>query len=304
MHKSAIAMHSFLQWGCAAVPQEYDVNSAINIGICAPSRAITRNMAQAVTDYAAAHFPRAVLHFHDQCFAAHGHFAGDDTQRRDAFVEMANNPALDALWFARGGYGAARIAGDIIAGLNETARGKIYMGYSDGGNLLGALYDAGIGQVCHGPMVADINRDGGEAAIGRALGWLCEGQADALDASLGAAIFDGAPVAAFNLMTLAMMAGTPLMPDLAGHVLMLEEIDEHHYAIDRAMFHITSHLADKGLAGISMGRFSGIPQNTIDFGMSAEEIVRYWCERSGIAWAGHCDIGHDADNKVVPFGRL
>lgn len=285
------------------MPQEYDVNSTINmgvnIGICAPSRAITRDMAQAVTDYAAAHFPRASLHFHAQCFAAHGHFAGSDEQRRDGFIAMANDPALNAIWFARGGYGAARIAADVAAALNDAARAKSYMGYSDGGNMLGALYGAGIGQVSHGPMVADITRNGGEAAIDRALGWLCEGRADAIDASLR----DGKPVAAFNLMTLAMMVGTPLMPDLAGHVLMIEEIDEHLYAVDRALFHVTSHLADKGLAGIRMGRFSGVPQNDIDFGMSAEEIVRYWCKRSGIAWAGHADIGHDADNKVVPFGR-
>jgi muramoyltetrapeptide carboxypeptidase len=46
-----------------------------------------------------------------------------------------------------------------------------------------------------------------------------------------------------------------------------------------------------------------VPQNDIDFGMSAEDIVRYWFKRSGIAWAGHVDIGHDAENKVVPFGR-
>ena len=35
--------------------------------------------------------------------------------------------------------------------------------------------------------------------------------------------------------------------------------------------------------------------------MNEEEIARYWCERSGIAWLGRADIGHDADNKVVPF---
>lgn len=302
MSKSAIAMSGFLQWGCADVPQEYDVNNAINIGVCAPSRAITRDMAQRVIDYAAAHFPRVKLNFHAQCFAAHGHFAGSDAQRRDGFVEMANDPALDAIWFARGGYGAARIAADVVAALNDAARAKIYMGYSDGGNMLGALYAANIGQPCHGPMVADITRDGGEAAIDRALGWLSEQRIDALNA-INATAHSGKPLAAFNLMTLAMMVGTPVMPDLSGHILIIEEIDEHLYAIDRALFHVTSHLADKGLAGIAMGRFSAVPQNDIDFGMSAEEIVRYWCARSGIAWAGYSDIGHDADNKVVPFGR-
>jgi muramoyltetrapeptide carboxypeptidase len=36
--------------------------------------------------------------------------------------------------------------------------------------------------------------------------------------------------------------------------------------------------------------------------MSEEEIARYWCGRSGIPWLGRADIGHDIDNKIVPFG--
>jgi muramoyltetrapeptide carboxypeptidase LdcA involved in peptidoglycan recycling len=38
--------------------------------------------------------------------------------------------------------------------------------------------------------------------------------------------------------------------------------------------------------------------------MTEEEVARYWCRRSGIPWLGRADIGHDADNKVVPFGRI
>jgi muramoyltetrapeptide carboxypeptidase len=36
--------------------------------------------------------------------------------------------------------------------------------------------------------------------------------------------------------------------------------------------------------------------------MNEEEVARYWCARSGIPWLGRADIGHDANNKVVPFG--
>jgi muramoyltetrapeptide carboxypeptidase len=36
--------------------------------------------------------------------------------------------------------------------------------------------------------------------------------------------------------------------------------------------------------------------------MNEEEVARYWCRRSGIPWLGRADIGHDADNKIVPFG--
>jgi muramoyltetrapeptide carboxypeptidase len=46
---------------------------------------------------------------------------------------------------------------------------------------------------------------------------------------------------------------------------------------------------------------SEIPENDPAFGTDAEAIVRDWCARSGIAFAGHADIGHDAANRVVPF---
>ena len=56
------------------------------------------------------------------------------------------------------------------------------------------------------------------------------------------------------------------------------------------------------VAGIRLGRVSDVTPNDPDFGQSAEEIVRYWCQRSGIPYLGAADIGHDRENKVVPFG--
>ena len=111
---------------------------------------------------------------------------------------------------------------------------------------------------------------------------------------------DDRPTVAFNLMTLAMLVGTDYAPDLAGHVVLLEEVAEHLYAVDRLFFHITQHL--KGAAGIRLGRISDVPENDRPFGQTAEEIARYWCERTGIPYLGRADIGHDAANALVPFG--
>src|SRR3546814_5834125 len=74
------------------------------------------------------------------------HFAGSDGGRADALVELANDPAVDALWIARGGWGAARIVDMVLPRLNRAAHGKSYMGYSDAGTLLAALYARGIGR--------------------------------------------------------------------------------------------------------------------------------------------------------------
>ena len=91
-------------------------------------------------------------------------------------------------------------------------------------------------------------------------------------------------------------------PDLTGHVLMLEDVAEPLYRIDRMMFHLTGQASIRRVAGIRLGRVSDIVENDPDFGLTAEEIVRYWCARSGIPWLGTADIGHDTANRIVPFG--
>jgi muramoyltetrapeptide carboxypeptidase len=238
--------------------------------------------------------------FHPQCFAAHGHFAGDDEIRTLAFLDAANDPRTDAVWFARGGYGSCRVAETAVRGLKAPAEQKTYLGYSDAGFLLAALYRAGFAAVAHGPVAQDIVRDGGDAAVARALAWLVERSPETLEPTVA----PGRKTAAFNMTVLSHILGTPLQPDLEGHVLMLEEVGEALYRIDRSLFHITSNPAIRRVAGIMLGRCTTITPNKPDFGMNEEAIARTWCERSGIAFLGRADIGHDADNKIVPFGGL
>ena len=266
------------------------------VAICAPSKPISREDAAALCALAQAHYPAITLSIHEQCFADEGHFAGPDAVRLAAFLECANDPAFGAVWFARGGYGAARIATHAMAGLNAAARDKDYLGYSDAGTMLGALSAARIGQPVHAPMPADLLRTGGDAAVLRTLGWLA-GKTDGLEPSL-----NDTPAAAFNLMTLAMLVGTPLMPDLRGHVVMIEEVSEYLYAVDRLLFHVTAHLGPVGIAGLRLGRVSDVPENDRPFGADPEAMARLWCARSGIPFLGIADIGHDSMNKIVPFG--
>ncbi len=266
----------------------------IRIALCCPGKPLLRERAQRVEELAAREYPQVQLAFHEQCFAEHGHFAGDDATRLAAFLECANDPAVEAVWFAMGGYGSNRIVGDALAGLNACASGKSWLGYSDCGTLMGALYRHGIGQPVHAPLAGDIRREGGEEAIRRVLDYL-SGDMQGLEEGLA-----DRPVAAFNLMTLAMLVGTDFMPDLSGHVVLVEEVAEHLYAVDRLFFHVTQHLG--GIAGIRLGRISEVPENDRAFGYDAEQIARYWCDKGGIAYLGRADIGHDAANRIVPFG--
>jgi muramoyltetrapeptide carboxypeptidase len=270
----------------------------MRIAVVAPGTPIADDVKDRVEALGTARYPGVEIAFHPQCFLRHGHFAGEDSVRAAALVEVANDRQVDAVWVARGGYGACRIAEDVVARLEPQARDKAYLGYSDAGYLLAGLHRAGFGNLAHGPMAADIRREGGETAVLRALSWLVDRSEDALEANVGSG-----PAIAFNLTVLSQLLGTPLEPDLAGQVLMLEDVSEYTYRTDRTLFHVTGNASVRRAAGIRFGRCSDVPMNDPDFGADADELVRYWCRRSGIPFLGGADIGHDAGNKVVPFGR-
>jgi muramoyltetrapeptide carboxypeptidase len=275
---------------------------SLRIGVVAPGTRIEPALAERVKAFAADSFldraPEII--FHPQCFASAGHFAGDDETRLKAFVEYANEPSLHAIWFARGGYGACRIAEAALAQLNGASRLKTYLGYSDNGALLGGLYARGYENVVHGPIPVDMTRSGGEGAVKRALSWLIDRSPESLELGV---MFD-AKNAAFNITVFQSMLGTSLEPDLSGHTLLLEDVGEYLYRLDRALFQITSSANVRSVKGIKLGRVSDVQQNDKPFGANEEEIVRYWCAKAGIAYLGRADIGHDVENKVVPFGAL
>ena len=267
--------------------------ASVRIGIVAPSCRIDTDVVERVSALAAG---RAELVWHPQCFLSDGHFAGSDEARAAALVETANDPTVDAIWFARGGYGACRIVDRVVASLGPAAHAKTYLGYSDAGTLLGALYARGY-PVAHGPMPSDVRRTGGEAAVTRALDWLVDRAPAALEPGL-----DGRPAAAFNIVILAHLIGTPHLPDLAGHVLLVEEVAEYLYRTDRDLAQILGAL--RGLAGLRLGRIAQVPANDPDFGATPEAVVRFWCDRASVPFLGSAEIGHDTGNLVVPFGRL
>jgi muramoyltetrapeptide carboxypeptidase len=267
----------------------------MKIAVVAPSCTLRPEAADAAMAIAASRGD-AELVIHPQCFFSDGHFAGPDAARLEALREVMADDRYDAIWFARGGYGSNRIAETAAADLPPAAMRKTYLGYSDAGFLLAAFFKAGL-EVAHGPMVQDVARRGGEAAIHRALDWLVRRDESALEPGLK----PGLRAMAFNLTVLSNLLGTAIEPDFNSAELLIEDVAEHEYRIDRVMFHVTGSPAIRRAAGIRMGRMSEIPENDPVFGSDAESIVRDWCQRSGIAFAGQADIGHDAANRVVPF---
>jgi muramoyltetrapeptide carboxypeptidase len=247
--------------------------------------------------FTAVAYPDVDLVVHPQCWAADGHFAGSDDARAAAFLELANDPTIDALWFLRGGYGSNRLLTRVMPALGPAARDKAYMGYSDTGFLLAALYARRIGRPAHGPMATDIRREGGDVTVARALGWLAHRDAQGLEPGL-----DGRPAAAFNLSILGALIGTPWLPDLADHVLLIEEVSEPMYNVDRLLFHMAHAAQLKGLAGVRLGAVTDVKANDPPWGEELETMIARWCGEMRVPYLGRAAIGHTQTNTVVPFG--
>jgi muramoyltetrapeptide carboxypeptidase len=265
----------------------------MRIAVVAPSCTLKREAAERVQAIVAARGDCELI-IHPQCFLSDGHFAGRDEERLSALREVMADDRVDALWFARGGYGSNRIAEAALGDLPAPARNKLYVGYSDAGFLLAGFHKAGL-NVAHGPMPQDVMREGGGAAITRALDWIVNRDPSALEPGIKA------PAMAFNLTVLSNLLGTALEPDFTGVDLMIEEVSEHLYRIDRTMFHVASSPSVRKAARLRLGRVSDVLPNDSDFGRDETAIAKDWCARCGIPFGGTADIGHDAANRVVPF---
>src|SRR6516164_6178298 len=138
------------------------------------------------------------------------YFAGDDEARAADLLAMWDDPDLAAVWFARGGYGTARILDKLD--LRRFARDpKPMLGYSDVTALFASLLNRARGVYFHAPLVANLGQERGfhAPARGRAKGRVMGG----------------------NLTVLVHLLGTAHMPDLAGSILFLEEIGEEAYRL-------------------------------------------------------------------------
>src|SRR5437879_8946782 len=121
----------------------------MRIAVVAPSCTLKREAAEAVQAIVAERGDCELV-IHPQCFLSDGHFAGPDEARLAALREVMADDSVDAVWFARGGYGSNRIAEATLADLPAAARDKLYLGYSDAGFLHAGMHKAGL-NVAWGP---------------------------------------------------------------------------------------------------------------------------------------------------------
>ena len=234
----------------------------------------------------------------------HAYLNGGDVDRRRS-LEAAFRDDVDIVWLARGGYGLTRIVDDLMF----PDRLPLVVGFSDATALFGRMTREGYGNCCvHGPLATTLAAEP-EESIQHLMSLLAgEGSrpfpiasSQHTDVDVSGHLFVG------NLVVLAALAGTPSMPDLRGKVLILEEVGERPYRIDRLLTQLMRAGAFDGVKAIVVGHLTGCddappkPEAVRDPAPTAREVFIERCAAIRVPVAFGMPVGHEAPNFALPL---
>ncbi len=236
-------------------------------------------------------------------YKSYRYCTGSDVQRVKAIEEFFSDDKIDAIICTRGGYGTLRIINDIDYKIIEK-NPKIFCGYSDITVLLLMILKRTGLVTFHGAMAAgDFGVKDISAFTEKSFFSVMEGEekffyadkeADIIHSGVSEGILWGG-----NLTTIASMAGTDFLPD-EKFILFIEDINEPAYKTDRMLtqlFNIKKFT--ENIAGIAVGKFSGIDNVQDTYQVIAELSNKY-----SLPSCNGFKISHEKDKYTVPIGIM
>jgi len=243
----------------------------------------------------------------------HGYLAGTDAERLADLNAALTDPAIDAVWCIRGGYGMTR----IIAGVDFEGfarRPRPVIGFSDITVLLAALHQRTGVVTFHGPVarhsMTAFTREHFERVLLGAgsgpLGRLPQPGAVLVPTTHRIMTLRGGSAEGVlqggNLSLLQCLVGTPFMPDLDGALLFIEDVGEEVYRVDRMLSHLRLAGALDRLAGVIVGRFTELGRRGADGALGFDQVLATYLEPLGVPVAHGFPIGHVEDQWTMPIG--
>ena len=234
--------------------------------------------------------------------ARDGYLAGPDAGREADLIAALTAPGVRAIWFARGGYGTARLLERVPwAALSRDP--KLLIGYSD----LTALFNPAVaraGATClYGPVVAELGRP--EAWDAPTLRAGLAGRPIRLRLGARQVLAPGraaGPLVGGNLTVLAHLLGTRYAPDFRGAVLFLEETGEQTYRIDRMLTQFRLAGALGQVAGVLLGAFGVPPRRRFPPDRELDAVLAEALLPLGVPVVRDVPAGHVAHKLTLPLG--
>ena len=222
------------------------------------------------------------------------YFSGRDQERAGELARAWTDPSIDAVISLGGGWGSARV---LEAGFEFPRRPKWSLGFSDSCSLLLAQWAAGLPGAIHG------STSGPEDQWQRTVDLLKGRPVAPLD---GRGIVPGVGegfLVVTNLTVGTHLIGTPWMPHLDGSILVLEDVGEAPYRVDRMLTQWRSAGLLDQLTGVACGRFSWMKDDILPGDFSMEEILENRLGGLGVPLVMDLPIGHGRPNQALPLGQ-
>lgn len=273
------------------------------IGIIAPARKIYMNEIEASIKV----FERWGLQVElgKNLFNQHRQFAGTDEERAEDLQYMMDNPEIKAIFCARGGYGSVKTL-KLLDFSIFMKNPKWLVGYSDITALHAHLnQNLGVKSI-HGTMPFNFPKDTSENEAVLTLKKALFGESNTYEISVhefnrvGKA--EGELIGG-NLSVLYSIAGTIYDIDTNGKILVLEDLDEYLYHIDRMMMNMKYSGKLENLKALIVGGMTDMNDNQIPFGKTAYEIIRDAVEEYNYPVCYNFPVGHIENNFALVLGN-
>jgi muramoyltetrapeptide carboxypeptidase len=234
---------------------------------------------------------------------SHGYLAGDDRARASDLDEAMGERELRAIWFARGGYGTARLLEHVDLG-RLVRRPKLLLGYSDVTALSAALLARTRGLCLHAPFVAELGKP--EAFHAPSLAAMLAGRAVRRRVAARDVLRGGAArgrLMGGNLTVLVHLLGTPHMPSLRDAILFIEEAGEEAYRVDRLLNHLAMSGALRHVRAVVVGQML-VPATRREFpgDRSLDDVLRDHLLPLGVPVVTGVPAGHGEGKWTIPIG--
>lgn len=230
--------------------------------------------------------------FTERLFEAHRYLAGTDASRGAELQAALDDASLRAVFAARGGYGSMRLLPSLRLGAP-----KWLAGFSDFTSLHCAAQKQGWRSL-HAPVLTQLGKQP-EDVIERSFAAL-EGQPLASLPGLRTitkGVAEG-PLLGGNLSVFTRLIGTPWLPDLRGSVLLIEDVGEKPYRLDRMWMHLKLAGLFDGVRGIVFGEFTGCDEKD----HSAADVLDELAVTLGVPCAAGFRVGHGEVNQPLVLG--
>jgi len=234
-------------------------------------------------------------------------FAGNDEDRTGDLQRALNNKNVQAVLFARGGYGTVRVI-DQIDWKKFTKQPKWLIGYSDITVVHSHVHKTCLVQTMHAPMSLNLPKLNApclqvfkETLFGKPLRYSSSKQLPQLEKLNRKGKAKGRLIGG-NLSILYSLSATPSDIDTTGKILFLEDLDEYLYHIDRMMMNLKRSGKLKDLAGLIVGGMSEMKDNPIPFGKTAEEIIHDAVKEYSFPVVYGFPAGHIPNNYPLIMG--